>query len=231
MRVELQQGPGQGIRTAPAAPAATAPPAPTLPPSVGALDGLSYAQLQSRQAELQDQRSALAQRRLDVASRYERSHGANQEGIAARLAVMDRSMAQFESDLSAVGLAMVPKRPVTGSTFPPFNQRRSPNPTAEFFFTSIAVFLATMLIAVPSAVRRAKRRWLNESPGRGTNSIGVGAERLDRIEQAVDTIAVEIERVSENQRFMTRLMTETQLAGTIAAVRNSAEAAKDQVGG
>jgi hypothetical protein len=43
---------------------------------------------------------------------------------------------------------------------------------------------------------------------------------------AIDSIAVEMERVSENQRFMTRLLTETQLAGTIAAVRGSTEAAK-----
>jgi hypothetical protein len=46
------------------------------------------------------------------------------------------------------------------------------------------------------------------------------------MEMAIDSIAVEMERVSENQRFMTRLMTETQLAGTIAAVRGSTEAAK-----
>jgi len=99
------------------------------------------------------------------------------------------------------------------------------------FLLSAGVFLATMLIAVPAAVRRAKRRWLRESPSAGTTSIGAGNQRLERIEQAVDTIAVEIERVSENQRFMTRLMTETQLAGTIAAVRSSADAAKNEIGG
>ena len=51
-------------------------------------------------------------------------------------------------------------------------------------------------------------------------------ERLERIEQAVDSIAIEVERVSENQRFMTRLMTETQLGDTIKDVRKSAELAK-----
>jgi hypothetical protein len=33
--------------------------------------------------------------------------------------------------------------------------------------------------------------------------------RLERIEQAVESIAVEVERVSEGQRFVTRLMSET----------------------
>jgi hypothetical protein len=34
--------------------------------------------------------------------------------------------------------------------------------------------------------------------------------RLERIEQAVDAIAIEVERVSEAQRFQTRLMTESR---------------------
>ena len=32
--------------------------------------------------------------------------------------------------------------------------------------------------------------------------------RLDRIEQAVDAVAVEVERISEGQRFTTRLLSE-----------------------
>lgn len=33
-------------------------------------------------------------------------------------------------------------------------------------------------------------------------------DRLDRIEQAVDAISIEVERMSESQRFTTRLLTE-----------------------
>jgi hypothetical protein len=32
--------------------------------------------------------------------------------------------------------------------------------------------------------------------------------RLERIEQAVDSIAIEVERISENQRFTTKLLSE-----------------------
>jgi hypothetical protein len=32
--------------------------------------------------------------------------------------------------------------------------------------------------------------------------------RLERIEQAVDSIAIEVERISEGQRFTTKLLTE-----------------------
>jgi hypothetical protein len=33
-------------------------------------------------------------------------------------------------------------------------------------------------------------------------------DRLARIEQAVDAIAIEVERIAESQRFLTRLQTE-----------------------
>ena len=189
---------------------------------------MSSTQLRARFDELQNQRQLLADRRANVAGSYERATGISKEGIGARLSVMDKSMVQIESDLASVGQAMV-NRPQTGSLFPPGlpNQGRTRNvPAAEVVVVGFGVFLATMVIAVPAAVRRAKRRWLRESPLQGTANIAGASDRLDRIEHAVDAIAIEIERVSENQRFMTRLMTETQLAGTLAAVRNSAEAGK-----
>jgi hypothetical protein len=42
-------------------------------------------------------------------------------------------------------------------------------------------------------------------------------ERLERIEQAVDAIAIEVERVSEGQRFVTRLLSERGGLGLNAA--------------
>jgi hypothetical protein len=47
------------------------------------------------------------------------------------------------------------------------------------------------------------------------------------MEQAIDAVAIEVERVSEGQRFVTRLMTENQLGPAVAAVRASAGVARD----
>ena len=43
------------------------------------------------------------------------------------------------------------------------------------------------------------------------------ADRIARIETAVDTIALEVERISEGQRFVTRLISETRPLGAGAA--------------
>ena len=49
-------------------------------------------------------------------------------------------------------------------------------------------------------------------------------QRFERLEQAVDTIAVEVERVSEGQRYLTRLLTESPVAVPIGAGQRATEA-------
>ena len=59
-------------------------------------------------------------------------------------------------------------------------------------------------IGVPLARAYAKRVEREADPRLGTDV----AARLERIEQAVDAIAIEMERVSEGQRFTTKLLAE-----------------------
>jgi len=51
---------------------------------------------------------------------------------------------------------------------------------------------------------------LREQNHRKSDSVGssVSDERIARIEAAVEAIAIEVERISEGQRFTTRLLTE-----------------------
>lgn len=48
--------------------------------------------------------------------------------------------------------------------------------------------------------------------------------RLERIEQAVDAIAVEVERISEGQRFTTKLLSEGRAGGALPAGQASSPA-------
>jgi hypothetical protein len=40
-------------------------------------------------------------------------------------------------------------------------------------------------------------------------------ERLGRLEHAVDSVAIEVERISENQRFLTRVLAEREKIGVL----------------
>lgn len=74
-------------------------------------------------------------------------------------------------------------------------------------FTAIAVMsaLAVSVKAIASAVVRFQE---NRLRFRAQQSTAVTDARLERIEHAIDAIAIEIERVSEAQRFTTRLLNE-----------------------
>jgi hypothetical protein len=60
------------------------------------------------------------------------------------------------------------------------------------------------IVALP-LVRAIAKRLDRPSPPRVTTD---GEARLARIEQAVDAIAIEVERISEAQRFTTKLLSE-----------------------
>ena len=65
------------------------------------------------------------------------------------------------------------------------------------------VVIATIVSSIARAVVRTRRAV--ELPSGSTGRI---EERLSRIEQAVDAIAVEVERVSEAQRFQSKLLSD-----------------------
>jgi hypothetical protein len=92
----------------------------------------------------------------------------------------------------------------------PTTMLMSPDDTAVFAqFAFVAVTsigaLTGIGVAVHSYIQRSKRRMLQATQ---SSSIGASDDRLLRLEQAVDSIAVEVERISEGQRFLTKLQTE-----------------------
>lgn len=176
--------------------------------------------------ELRAQRQDLADRRQTIGASYERATGTNQAGIGKRLEALDNNIAQYEVEIARVGRTYATKAGGESTTLPPGpipgNYMREDDAAGMAFGFSFGTMLLTFFL-----VRRFMRRKYGGLPqNRQQPNMIASDERLERIEQAVDTIAVEVERVSENQRFMTRLMTETQLGDTIKDVRKSAELAK-----
>jgi hypothetical protein len=68
---------------------------------------------------------------------------------------------------------------------------------AVSFFSSLALIARFITQAAIAYGRRG------EMTGR---TIAVDEERMTRLEQAVDSIALEVERISEGQRFTTKLL-------------------------
>ena len=72
-----------------------------------------------------------------------------------------------------------------------------------FFAMVVAIVVGRPIVkAIAAKAENESRR--PQIPSEVTN-------RLERIEQAVDAIAVEVERISEGQRFTSRLLAERQV--------------------
>ena len=68
--------------------------------------------------------------------------------------------------------------------------------------------MAILFIGFPLALTAARLLWrrATHTPPPALNI--ETARRFDRLEQSVDAIAIEVERISENQRYLTRLLAE-----------------------
>jgi hypothetical protein len=182
-----------------------------------------YNVLKAREKELKSQLEDVQDRRNELVQQGQDANGAARTGIESRVAVLDQRLANIESDLTLVGRDFAATAPAsmgveTRTIYRGFDE----DDMMGDGFSGAGIMLA---LFIPFLYRSFRRRRRASNPAASQIPV-VGGERIERMEQAIDSIAIEIERVSENQRFMTRLMTETQLAGTIAAVRGSAEAAK-----
>jgi len=61
---------------------------------------------------------------------------------------------------------------------------------------------------MPISIAIARRIWRGVKPVAAARAEDTLSPRFDRLEQAVDAIAIEVERVSEGQRFVTKVLTE-----------------------
>ncbi len=102
------------------------------------------------------------------------------------------------------------------------------------FDALLFVVLGSLILSVAGIVgamagqlyerRKWERRLLELSGVLRGKDAEVGATRMEHLEQAVDAIAVELERVGEGQRFVTKLLADRASArspqpGTVPAAR------------
>lgn len=90
---------------------------------------------------------------------------------------------------------------------PPVLDMRDPGPPQNaIVMTGLVLFFLTLMVIGFPLARAAARRMDRKVAGpRVPDDL---APRLDRLEQAVESVAIEMERVSEAQRFSARLLSE-----------------------
>lgn len=197
--------------------------APNVPSSPARMTQGEVAAIRAARTELSNQLQSAVSRRERLVEELHGTDGQVRAGLEQRLKVLDDRIAQLESDIATTGRQLTDASilPVSTVQVRPerFVDRVDPDAIAA------AGILLTLAFAAPLAIAWARMLWRRSSRAPQPMSDAQSSERLERIEQAVDAIAIEVERISESQRFQTKLLAESQGLPMFAPSAREAERA------
>ncbi len=165
--------------------------------------------LRARGRELSNQLRSAQGRRDDLARQLRSAQdGVSRTGIEQRMQVLDGRLAQIEADIATNGqrLASAPAGLLASSSSegtPSRTDRTGPFSSGQLTAVSIVFTLAVLMPIALSMARAIFKRSTVQKP---SPQVLESADRIERMEQAIDAIAVEIERISEGQRFVTQTL-------------------------
>lgn len=164
------------------------------------------ATLRARRKELSDQLISANDRRKALAEQVHNATGADKAGLEQRLGVLDARLARLETEIDESGRQLAAAGPLLSGSRASSAVNLGPTSqnAMEIAFPIIAVLVA--LAMLPIAVAIARNLWRRGSAPHAPAIDRESARRLERMEQAMEAIAIEVERVSEGQRFVSRLL-------------------------
>jgi hypothetical protein len=209
-----------------------APPLPPTPPTlptqlgpgqrvtfIGPGDGGPTAVYRAQVAmrkELGDQLERLQDTRRELASSLgeEGLSGSAKAGIEARIGATDARIATLDKQIADADAAVARAAGVPGAVVEELPPQFVNNGPPDGAFVVGAAFIVCAVL--PISIAFARRIW-RRSAAAVTALPQEMMDRLTRLDQAVDAIAVEVERIGEGQRFMTRVLAEKPAAAAALA--------------
>ena len=162
--------------------------------------------LRQRGTELSRQLNSANNRRDELSNALEDAEGVNRQGIEQRIAQLDQRIMGIEADIAQNGRLLASAPP---SSLPVSQESRSAAPLglSSDQVTGITI-VGTIFVLFPLSIAMARNLWRRGSRQPAAPVSIESTQRMERLEQAVDAIAIEIERISEGQRYVTRVLTE-----------------------
>ncbi len=195
-----------------------APPPPPLPavaqgaaaPS-GASPASIYTALEQQSKVLKGQLEGALDQRSEEIAKLTNMSGSDfadaRVGVQARIARLDKQIAGLEEQIQRVDAQTAVAAGVPGAVVPDMVDRGGNN-EGESFAGGMAT--ATTIIIVFLFIRR---RFFSRGRRGNQNALQLPAEissRMDRLEGIAESTALEVERIGEGQRFVTKLLSEQQ---------------------
>lgn len=124
-------------------------------------------------------------------------------GLEQRVGELDKRISDVDKQLAAADQAVAKAAAVPGAVIEPPRQVRTGPPEEVFVLGGMF-----MLVLLPLSIALARRIWKRGAAAVSTFPQEL-ADRLNRLDQSMDSIAIEVERIGEGQRFVTRVLSES----------------------
>jgi hypothetical protein len=165
-----------------------------------------YKGLTHQRDELGNQMERLKDERRDITNRLqgeEQLSTADKAGLEKRLTTIDGRIETLDAQIAGVDAQVASAAAVPGAIVERPPERREGPPEEVFVLGGIFLFVAIF----PISIAFARRIWRRSAAAVATLPRDI-VERFTQIDQAVESIAVEVERIGEGQRFITRVLSE-----------------------
>jgi hypothetical protein len=178
--------------------------------------------LRIRLKDLREQLQDAAERRRNIARQLLDSDPSARAGIQLRLGELDSRILRIEKDISATTEAITnaPRSAVLEAA-----RIGVPGDVVNRIDNNIVpiVSIVSVFVLAPFSVALARLIWRRGSitAPRAAPIDQATQHQLEQLQQSVDTIAIEVERIAEGQRFVTKLLSG---AGTAESLRLAREA-------
>jgi prefoldin subunit 5 len=165
-----------------------------------------YRAFNAARRELGNQLETLEDKRRELASQLQgegAATGASKTGIEARIAELDKRISEVDKQIAQADADVARSAAVPGAVVPDPPRQRDGPPEEAFVLGGIFIFV----VLLPMSIAMARRIWKRSSQAVVAFPQEL-ADRLNRLDQSMDSVAIEVERIGEGQRFVTRVMTE-----------------------
>jgi hypothetical protein len=201
------------VQSLPTPPSPPAPPAPfqgrvTVIGGGQSPTAVYHAQVAQRK-ELGDQLEQLQDTREELVEKISEStisgtgSAASRAGLEARIAAIDARIADVDKQIAEADAAVARAAGIPGAVVEDPPEIHSGPPEAVFVLGGMFI----VVVLLPLSIAYARRIWRRSAIAVASLPQEV-IDRLTRLDHAVDSIAVEVERIGEGQRFMTRVLAE-----------------------
>jgi septal ring factor EnvC (AmiA/AmiB activator) len=163
-------------------------------------------ELRNQLERAEDQRQDLRQELTQTSS----GDGVARAGLEARIRDTDARIASLDKEIAVADQRVAQAASVPGATYQPPRPREVQQGPPEEFWVLGGMFI--IFVMMPMAIAFSRRLWKRAAVAVSNEVPAELTDRLSRMEQAIDAVAVELERVGEGQRYVTRVFTEQQRA-------------------